>query len=241
MTDTVVSYWCPALFAGIAVTVWGPYAIRINRWAVMHPRTTMTLWFAIITLGISLTVSAVSTCTLIATGIISSTTTLHNIAATIVAWSTCLACGAILAHTHSHASPLMQHRLAALTCTAPSTASEAQQPAAHIAITGHLTVSRSLRELLTPEQIDAVVAHEKAHMVQRHHSIVLLAAAYSHLLFSKGAGPYVHRGTRILVELAADDAAAREHHATHLAAALTQVASATNNQACELRAARLRP
>lgn len=75
-------------------------------------------------------------------------------------------------------------------------------------------------------QLDAVLAHERAHLAARHHLVLALAAALQRAfprvrLFTVAAGQIA-----CLVEMAADDAAARRAHRLALAAALLAMAAA---------------
>jgi beta-lactamase regulating signal transducer with metallopeptidase domain len=83
----------------------------------------------------------------------------------------------------------------------------------------------ALRRLDSP-QLDAVLAHERAHLAGRHHLVILFAGALH------GAFPHVRffavadREVSCLVEMAADDAAARQAHRLTLARALLTLAAA---------------
>ena len=75
-------------------------------------------------------------------------------------------------------------------------------------------------------QLDAVLAHERAHLAGRHHLVIILAgglrAAFPRLPFFAAAASQVS----CLVEMAADDAAARRAHRLTLAGALLTLAAA---------------
>ena len=83
----------------------------------------------------------------------------------------------------------------------------------------------ALRRLDRP-QLDAVLAHERAHLAARHHLVIILATAL------RGAFPripfFAAAASQIgcLVEMAADDAAARRSHRLTLARALLTLAAA---------------
>ncbi len=79
---------------------------------------------------------------------------------------------------------------------------------------------------LDSRQLDAVLAHERAHLSERHHLVLTFAAALRGAfpairVFAVAAGQVSH-----LVEVAADDAAVRREHRLTLAGALLAVASA---------------
>ena len=83
----------------------------------------------------------------------------------------------------------------------------------------------ALRRLDRPE-LDAVLAHERAHLAGRHHLVIIFATAM------RGAFPgipfFAAAASQIgcLVEMAADDAAARRSHRLTLARALLTLAAA---------------
>lgn len=88
-----------------------------------------------------------------------------------------------------------------------------------------IVASTGLREQLSPAETDAVLAHERAHLSGRHHLQVLLAdtlaAAFPVLPLFRQAPAAVRR----LIELAADDKAARHVGAPVVRQALVRVAS----------------
>lgn len=79
---------------------------------------------------------------------------------------------------------------------------------------------------LQGRQLDAVLAHERAHLAGRHHLLLTvsraLQSAFPHLRFFSLAATQVGE----LVEVAADDAATRREHRLTLAGALLAVAAA---------------
>ncbi|MBC9725022.1 M56 family metallopeptidase [Streptomyces sp. TRM68367] len=92
---------------------------------------------------------------------------------------------------------------------------------------GHrIVLTSAALAALAPHELDAVIAHEKAHIRQRHH----LALAYAEAL--ERAFPKVRLfavaadQTRRLVEMAADDAATARTSSLTLATALVELAGA---------------
>ena len=89
-----------------------------------------------------------------------------------------------------------------------------------------IVVSAGALATLTPGQIGAVLAHERAHLRCRHHLLLALAAGLAR------AFPYVpllgqaQPQLGVLAEMAADDDAIRHHRRDDLAAALVVLASA---------------
>jgi hypothetical protein len=91
---------------------------------------------------------------------------------------------------------------------------------------GQIVVSAGALAALTPGQIRAVLAHERAHLRGRHHTMLTLATglarAFPGVPLLAQAGPQLG----LLAEMAADDASARGHRREDLAAALVILAGA---------------
>ncbi|MBR7834727.1 M56 family metallopeptidase [Actinospica durhamensis] len=86
---------------------------------------------------------------------------------------------------------------------------------------GPIVLTTRAIALLTPDQFDAVVAHERAHQRGRHHLLIMLSWALRRSLPGVRLIDYTDREVRRLVELLADDAAARGHGRRTVAAALS--------------------
>ncbi|AQZ61698.1 Peptidase M48, Ste24p precursor [[Actinomadura] parvosata subsp. kistnae] len=90
---------------------------------------------------------------------------------------------------------------------------------------GHAVITTGALHSLAPEQVAAVLAHERAHLRGRHHLVLAgaeaLARAFPRLPLFEQARAEVAR----LVELLADDVAARRHPRVHIAAALVGLAT----------------
>ncbi|MFA7498031.1 MAG: M56 family peptidase, partial [Leucobacter sp.] len=82
-------------------------------------------------------------------------------------------------------------------------------------------------------------AHEFAHLRHQHGLAIRIAQLNALLLPGTRASRALERTTRLQIELAADDAAARQVGAAHLANALTVLAAATHDVGMTLRAQRL--
>jgi Zn-dependent protease with chaperone function len=90
-----------------------------------------------------------------------------------------------------------------------------------------IVVTSAALDALTDRHLQAVLAHERAHLAGRHHAVLAfaraLAAAIPWLpLFSKGA-----REIARLLEISADDAAARSHGSQTLLDALLALSAGT--------------
>jgi Zn-dependent protease with chaperone function len=100
-------------------------------------------------------------------------------------------------------------------------------PAAYCLPRGHhrVVISAGALSRLSPDQLQAVLAHERAHLRSHHHLMLAAAAALARAF---PAIPLLDRAAAelaVLAEMAADAAAARRHSPADLAAALVTLAS----------------
>jgi hypothetical protein len=132
------------------------------------------------------------------------------------AWSTARARGRhrrlldLVAHRDARAPDalVLDHPLAAAYCL-PG------RPASVVLTAGTL-------DLLTDAELRAVLAHERAHAAERHHLVVLPFNAFRRFLPRLTAPDTI----RLLIEMCADDRAARQCGPHHLADALDRFATA---------------
>ncbi|MEU4576553.1 M56 family metallopeptidase [Nonomuraea sp. ATR24] len=90
---------------------------------------------------------------------------------------------------------------------------------------GQAVITTGALRSLAPEQVAAVLAHERAHLRGRHHLLLAAAETFARAcprvpLFAEARAEVAR-----LVELLADDVAARRHPRAHLAAALVRLAT----------------
>lgn len=90
---------------------------------------------------------------------------------------------------------------------------------------GHAVITTGALRSLAPEQVAAVLEHEQAHLRGRHH--LVLAAAEALARAFPGVPLFGQARVQVarLVELLADDVAARLHPRVHIAAALVRLAT----------------
>jgi Zn-dependent protease with chaperone function len=86
-----------------------------------------------------------------------------------------------------------------------------------------LVLSRGTLDLLTSSELQAVVAHEQAHLAQRHDLVVLPFVALAATFPAVPAVSTAQAEVALLVELMADDHAARRHDRAQLARALWKI------------------
>lgn len=88
---------------------------------------------------------------------------------------------------------------------------------------GRILVTTSAIDMLDQAHLHAAIDHECAHIRRRHHAMVLFAEIVSALAHPIGMLRHYPHQTRHLVELDADDAAARKNGRLTLAEALLQL------------------
>src|SRR5215831_6044134 len=88
-----------------------------------------------------------------------------------------------------------------------------------------IVISASALAALTPEQLRAVLAHERAHLRRHHHVILALATALARAFPRVPLLSQAQPKLAVLAEMAADDAAIRRHRRDDLAAALVALAT----------------
>jgi Zn-dependent protease with chaperone function len=88
---------------------------------------------------------------------------------------------------------------------------------------GTIVITSGALERLTSDQLAAVLSHERAHLRGRHHLVVSFSQAVRRTVPAVRLLSYAERETRRLVELIADDTAARHSGAVTVAAALAVI------------------
>ena len=125
--------------------------------------------------------------------------------------------------------------------TAPTVVVRSEQNSA-VAVPGRrpvIVVSSHLRDTLSPAQLEAVVEHERGHLVQHHHLLLQLAHLQYRCAPVLPCARSLEQSLHLLVELAADDHAARRCGRRTTATALRALGTATGDDGLRLRAHRL--
>lgn len=89
-----------------------------------------------------------------------------------------------------------------------------------------VVVTSAARDLLTPHQLDLVLAHERRHLQAHHHTALTLSGALSRTFGGFGVFGIAHQHICALAEMQADDAVGREPDRLDLAHALLSLAPA---------------
>ncbi|MFE3601471.1 M56 family metallopeptidase [Streptomyces sp. NPDC059142] len=88
-----------------------------------------------------------------------------------------------------------------------------------------VVVSRGALDVLSDDQLRAVLAHEHAHLAGRHHLLLMATDAFARAFPGLPLARHARAQTALLLEMAADDRALRHHPRETLAAAMCQVAA----------------
>lgn len=91
-----------------------------------------------------------------------------------------------------------------------------------------IVVTTGARDLLLDDQLEAALEHERAHLARNHHGMVLIAEAVAAALRLPRMLQHYPRAVRLLVEMEADDRAARRHGAHTVASALLEMSCAVS-------------
>ncbi|MEU0042750.1 M56 family metallopeptidase [Streptomyces werraensis] len=94
-----------------------------------------------------------------------------------------------------------------------------------------VVITRGALDVLTEEQLRAVLEHERAHIEGRHHLLHVLADAFSRAFPGLPLARHVKEQTGLLTEMIADDRALRFHRRDALATAMCEVAAGRAPQA----------
>ena len=244
------------LATGLAVAWAAPRLLLAGSWQPRSPRLALALWH--------LALAVVVGCVLVALGVavwmaVMSSTGPHahgveGIVATVVGWTGLILVGGIALVVYTAAettfpreqSPLrllagVPHDIEHLDRGLDLVTYEIDEPFA-CAVPGRpgtIAVGRGARRLLTEVRFRAVVEHERAHLRYRHHLAVSAARLYAACVPRTRAARALPRVTRLLIELMADDDAARRVGAVHLANALAVIGESTGDAGMILRAERL--
>jgi len=89
-----------------------------------------------------------------------------------------------------------------------------------------IVISDAAVRRLTPEQLDAVLEHEQAHITGRHHLALAAAEAFHAVFRWLPLAHHAREQTALLLEMIADDRALRSHSHEVLATAMYEMAAA---------------
>lgn len=247
-------WWVLACFAGaLAVALLAPLLLTVGRKQLLHPRTALTAWFGAFFTGITLTLTGLIVSAIVSLSPPVQVGSVESLLLHGIAWLGLGVFGALAAYVATSAEPLVEHQRAAVHALAPVARSRearsgftlvrftSSDPVAFAVPGRHpeIFVSSALEELLSKPQVDAVLAHEYAHLRHRHGWALCIAQVNAVVLVRLRAGQALLRATNLLVELAADDVAARQAGAANLGNALSILATHQSDPGMMVRAERL--
>jgi len=238
------------LIGAVALALVAPMVLGGGRWQVFRPRLALILWFSSLALGVALGVGAFAVTVAVAAAGADT-----SLLATIGAWGAVLLVAAVVGLASGMSEPLVDSYRRSLRRLTPVATSredraaftlvrfESEAPVA-VAVPGRrpeILVSSAMERALTTAQLRAVLAHEYAHLRGRHGLLVRVAELNSACLPRfVPAGERLRRAAVMLVELVADDVAARQAGSAQLAVALERLALHTGEAGFLVRAERLR-
>jgi Zn-dependent protease with chaperone function len=242
------------VISALALFIGAPFVLTLGRWQIHLPRLAMFAWFSAFTAGCVLVLAALVATILAAQVESSGLGAAEASVLTVGAWLSLGAIGAVLAFISASSEPLAQSYHEAVRSIAAVAVSrqlyedftlvrvDTVEPFA-VALPGkqpEIFISTGLEQLLTSAQLVAVLAHEHAHL-RLHHGRAVRIAEVNALCLPRflQAGAGLKRATMLLIELIADDAAARQAGAANLANALARMADASGDATLTLRAERL--
>lgn len=243
------------------LTLFGsPYLLSRGHWRVRRPRLCLVTWFTLFASGLVSTVAAVVVA--VALGMrahtaASSGSVIGPTGDFLLAWLALAASGAALSLVLTKVGSMVvaerqlrvefarlvenaayRHEVVrGLTVTFVAS----RQPIA-CALRGRtpeIMISSRLDQHLRPREIRAVIEHERAHVRGRHDLITRAAALNCACLPALLAPRELRRTTALLIELIADDRAARSTSPADVAAALRALAELRPDPSLGLRARRL--
>ncbi len=245
-----------ALFAALSIVclVVAPRPLASANWATRSPRAGLLAWYALgaagllSLLGTGLSMAFVHHDTSLRTAMRAflSGVCHHHLLASLgvreavgLTLATDVALVVLGGLVTTSASTVLRRRRHRMVLNVISTSAPGAEVLEHPAIAAYclpgrrprIVVSRGTIDLLDPAELGAVLAHERGH-AEGHHGLVLLP--FASLLQVLSFLPYAAlapRATALLVELAADDAAARTSDRHTLASALLSMATAGTNRA----------
>lgn len=248
-----------ALGAALAVTAGAPLLRKPAGWSVRHPAVALVMWVTVFATGcMALAGSAIAVVVVAITERAAASAWLTTTAVLVAAWVSLGVMGALLAvigtRVDEWSTSKNAHRAELLLLTACATERveiigdvevfyvRCERPFAMSLRDGgpRIVIAGSLESLLDAAQLRAVIEHERAHLRWRHDLVVSVAGLAQDTLPWLPAGCAFRRSVGLLVELVADDCAARVCGPAACAGALEQLHLADAAPGAYLRAQRAR-
>lgn len=243
-------------YAGLT-TAAAPLILTRGRWQVWHPRLALACWHAALASSAGALLFSAIYAIALAHSHGSQGRDSHALIFSLAAWGGVFLLGACCALLAGRTEPAIRRELgvkdhlryAALNCRqsveerAGTTIRyvDTDQPVAYSfhAPEPTVVISRLLRQQLSRNELDAIIAHERAHLTERHHLALRLANINTACLPAFTPARRLKSSTQFLIELIADDAAARQCGPEVVASALTIMAQLAARPDVAVRAERL--
>lgn len=236
-----------------------PVLLSRGAWRLSYPRLALAFWYGALLAGLTAIISSILI-TLITVTSMQNTATptlfwVEPTALVIFGWVALAGVGAGIALLAIRAEPLAEkdrHTQAEFTLLAAMSECEnhygidvvivdSDAPVA-LSIPGpeeRIIISSRLVNELTAPELRSVIEHERAHLTGRHGRLMQIAQLNSSCLPILPAARELERTTQLLIELIADDNAARRSGAVHTANALDKIGALTGDESMQLRARRV--
>jgi Zn-dependent protease with chaperone function len=260
----VLTLGCALVLYAVATMIAVPRALAGRRWAFRNPRTALGIWLVGLTSGVlavltSLALLVNEAIRLSEPGRAGDMRTSHvagSVAVFVLAWVLSAVVGGVGCLTVFRAVPqitdIARTRRAVLSelrrtawadvvsdrvvlCCSGAVPAVLSIPGRH----GGIVVSSTVRDVLSEAELAAAVEHERAHL-RAHHSLVMqIACLHRSCMPTMASALAFERAITVLVELAADDSAARRCGTGVTAAALTKLSTLTADASLLVRASRV--
>jgi Zn-dependent protease with chaperone function len=247
------------LLSAILFMVAAPVILSYGAWRTRWPRLALAAWHGaflcgVLCLAASLIVAILAA---VAQGRGQLSNWFEPTALVFFGWVGLAVLGGLLALLFAHAEPISQadrRRQAEFSLLAANPTSTCRQvhgfdvviveSGAPIALSvpgpeSRIVISSCLTNALSAPQLRAVIEHERAHLTQHHRLVSRIAYLNRVCLPMLPAARQLRRTTSLLVELIADDEAARQVGAVNTANALLATAQLSGDEAMTLRARRI--
>lgn len=250
------------LVAAAAAIFLAPLPLTLGSWRMRFPRLALFLWHGVFLAGLASALASLAVSLLLAVMLDSDPHDtggwLGPTVIVVAGWIGLASVGGVGALVFSRMEPITsalrqtqeQFNLLAASASYRSTRiggvdvvfidSELATALSFAGARPRILVASRLEEELTPAELRAVIEHERAHLVGRHGLVAQLAQLNRACLPRLLGAREFQRATALLVELIADDAAARVCGAASTADALARIGEIQGNDSMILRARRLR-
>ncbi|SMQ57695.1 M56 family metallopeptidase [Agreia sp. VKM Ac-1783] len=247
------------ILAAIILTVAAPVILSYGAWRTRWPRLALAAWHTALLLGVLCLAASLAVSILAAVaqrpGQLSNW--FEPTVLVFFGWVGLAVVGGLLALLFTYTEPIgrddrrLQAEFSRLAAQSTSTCQQVHgfdvvvvKSSAPIALSlsgreSRIVVSSCLTRALSASQLRAVIEHERAHLVQHHRLVSRIAYLNRVCLPMLPAARQLNRTTGLLVELIADDEAARQVGAVNTANALLATAQLSDDEAMKLRARRI--